>query len=161
MSLANYNAVGFYNDVFAAYYSGTDALKQGYALCWDVLASITATDVKARLGNQVVKPSTTTTSNLPALAGIVAPASAGITGPGYIDIIPHQKNRFFYGWMHAKAVKFVSFIGLADADYGLILMPALIDSGANNDLARSKQVAISADDADTGATAALGLGIFK
>ena len=150
MSLANYHAVGFYNDVLSVYYSGTDTLQEGYALCYDVAASLTATDPKARLGNQCIKPAT---ANLMAFAGLVGPSSAGKTGPCYIDVIPYNKNRFAYAYCKINATAFSTLLGPVDAQYAL---GAFSDSTVNLNF-----VGIAAETADTSTTAAKKAMLFK
>jgi hypothetical protein len=66
------------------YYTGTDTLKTGYALCYDHDA--TAGKAKENRGQAVEKPST---NNLIYFAGFVAPESNGLKGPGFCRVLPN------------------------------------------------------------------------
>lgn len=99
------------------YYSGTDALATGYALCYDVAASGSALD-KTALGNQVCKPAT---ANLMAFAGVVAPESNGFTGPGWVTLIVPNGSRgcVYDAYCHSNATAFSTALGPTDGQYYL------------------------------------------
>jgi hypothetical protein len=68
------------------YYTGSDTLREGYCLCYDidttsVDAATLASDAR---GFYVEKP---TAANVKYFAGVVAASSDGITGPAYIEIV--------------------------------------------------------------------------
>jgi hypothetical protein len=133
-------------EVRTVYYAGTDVLKTGYALAFDTAASLSATDPKTRLGNQVIKPAT---ANLFAFAGLVAPQSDGLTGPCNVDIFIPRKGSFAVAWTHANATAYSTALGLANGSYGLV---SFADATLNLGL-----VALAAETVDTSATAAVKL----
>jgi hypothetical protein len=147
--LPNYNGGGFTNDVITVYYAGVDTLKEGYSLCFDVAASASGTD-QTKLGNQVVKPAT---ANLMAYAGSVAPGQGGRTGPCWVDVIPHQKNRFVLTFCKINATAFSTSLGPINAQYEL---GAFADATLNVGF-----VGLAAETADTSVTSALKLVLFK
>ncbi len=68
------------------YYTGSDTLREGYCLCYDidttsVDAATLASDAR---GFYVEKP---TAANVKYFAGVVAASADGITGPAYIEIV--------------------------------------------------------------------------
>ncbi|NLX97602.1 MAG: hypothetical protein GXY83_15650 [Rhodopirellula sp.] len=65
------------------YYTGSDTLKTGYALCYDRDTG-TASESDINRAINVEKPAT---ANLNYFAGVVDAGSAGKTGPCYIDIV--------------------------------------------------------------------------
>lgn len=138
------NNVSDHLETRTVYYSGSDQLKEGYALCYDTAASLTATDPKTRLGNQVVKPAT---AHLLAFCGFLAPQSHNKTGPCMVDVFVPRKGALVKAWTHANMTKFTSSLKLADADYGLVA-----DADATLNL---QTVAVPAETVDTSATAAL------
>lgn len=154
MSLANYNAVGFYNDTLTVYCadaaSTTAIAAEGQALCWDVAATLSATDPKTRLGNQVKQPAT---ARLMAFAGLVTASCAGRAYPCFVDIVPHQKNRFARASLKQNSTAFSSLLGPVDAQYDL---GTHADSGVNLNF-----VGIAAETADTSSTAAVKTILFK
>lgn len=82
-------AVQHYNtgeQLSRCYYTGSDTLRKGYALCLDFDSSNTGgtvSDYDERQIN-VEKPAM---KNLPYFYGVVAPTYDGHTGPGWIDVI--------------------------------------------------------------------------
>ncbi|MDI9587882.1 MAG: hypothetical protein QM234_02845, partial [Acidobacteriota bacterium] len=69
------------------FYSGTDTLYTGYALCYNRTVG-TATDAVTARAYTVIKP---TTATLPFFAGVVHEESSGKTGPGWFTIVePNQ-----------------------------------------------------------------------
>jgi len=74
------------------YYSGTDTLKTGYALCYDH-DNGTASAVDWDRFFIVEKPAT---ANLPYFAGVVHESSNGITGPAYIQIVEPGSMSYVY-----------------------------------------------------------------
>lgn len=138
-------------NVKTVYYAGTDKLPNGAALCYDVAASASAADVKTRLGNQVVKPAT---ANLMFFAGVLAPQSWGLTGPCYVDIIPHQKNGFVANaYTNLNQTGFSTTMGPVNASYAL---GAAADATFNVNF-----VGIAGSTVDTSGTAALAPIVFK
>ncbi|MCK9601273.1 MAG: hypothetical protein M0R06_19695 [Sphaerochaeta sp.] len=68
------------------YYTGSDTLREGYCLCYDldtttVDAATLASDAR---GFYVEKPAS---GNVGAFAGVVAASADGVTGPAYIEIV--------------------------------------------------------------------------
>ncbi len=142
MALPQYDGNGI-QVTKAVYYSGTDTLKEGYCLCYDVAATTTNADPKLRLGTKVIKPAT---ANLMAFAGVVTASSAGKTGPCWVDIIVPTKGEICNVWGHVNATAFTSYLKLADADYGVV-----VDSST----AVNVTVGLAAATLDTSSTAAL------
>jgi len=70
-------------DVKRVYFTGTDTLYEGYALCYD-WDSGTASAIDANRRTNVEKPAT---ANLGHFAGVVHPGCGGRTGPGWLDVI--------------------------------------------------------------------------
>lgn len=102
--------------VKTVWYAGADVLQKGYALAYDVAATVAATDPKTRLGNQVVKPAT---ANLFAFAGLVADGSAGKQGPCFVDIIEPEPGAFADAFMNINATAFTTALGLVNGSYAL------------------------------------------
>lgn len=108
------------------YFTGTDTLYEGYALCKDY-DSATAQDPAATTEavtawgsgrfQKVEKPAT---ANLPFFAGYVAPSSAGKTGPCWIDIIPHQPQKFINAHVYVSCVVGTTALALQAGQYYLV-----------------------------------------
>lgn len=98
------------------YYAGTDTLYTGYALAYDVSASLTDY-TKTGFGRQVVKPAT---ANLNCFAGVVAPSSNGFAGPGWVDVIVPDPGTIVTVYLNASAdtTAFTSRLQLIDGSYG-------------------------------------------
>lgn len=138
-------------DVKTVYYSGTDLLGDGYIFCYDVAATVANVDVKSRLFNAVVKPAT---ANLMAFAGVIAPQSIGLTGPCFIDIIPHQKNKgVVRALTNVNATAFSSALGPINNSYAF---GTFADSTLNVGFA-----ALAAETFDSSGTAAVKAIFFK
>lgn len=138
-------------DVKTVYYSGTDKLGEGYNFCYDVAATVANADVKSRLFNAVIKPAT---ANLMAYAGVIAPQSVGLTGPCFIDIIPHQKNKGVVKCLtNVNATAFSSALGPTNGSYALgTFADATLNVGF---------VALAAETFDSSGTAAAKAIFFK
>lgn len=130
------------NDTKIVYYAGTDTLSTGYALCYDVAASVGATDKKLELGTKVIKPAT---ENLMAFAGVVHPESSGCS-TGWVKIIVPKRGVFCDVYTKADATAFTTALAPDDASYALA---AHSDSTLNLPM-----VAVAAETADTSSTAA-------
>jgi len=142
MSLPQYNAATEV-EVRSVYFTGSDKLKEGYALCFDQDASLTDADPRLRLGVAVEKPAT---ANLNAFAGVVAPDSDGVTGPGFVSIIVPRKGQISKALVKADATAFTTLLKPVDASYAL---------GADGDGFGADTVAKAAQTADTSGTAAV------
>lgn len=99
------------------YFTGSDTLAVGYALCYDQDASPTNADLKLRLGVAVEKPAT---ANLNAFAGIVSESSDGVTGPAWVEIIVPTPNVIVNAYCHVNATAWTTAVAPADGDYGLV-----------------------------------------
>lgn len=124
------------------WYSGSDALEPGYALCYDVAATADASPVKTALGSAVVKPAT---ANLMAFAGVVAPGQSK-QGPCYVEIIVPQRGVFVDALCEADATAFTTALAPANGEYGLA---AHTDATLNLPM-----IGVAAETADTASTAA-------
>jgi hypothetical protein len=98
------------------WYIGTDTLQEGYALCYDQDATTDNADPKLRLGSAVEKPAT---ANLNAFAGLVAPQSAGKTGPCWVDVIVPTRNQIVTAYTKANATAWSTALAPANASYAL------------------------------------------
>lgn len=76
--------------VISVWYTGTDTLQTGYALCYDNTQG-TEDERDDKRGYYVEKPAT---ANLDDFAGVVHPSSAGVTGPGWVKIWEFQGGGF-------------------------------------------------------------------
>jgi hypothetical protein len=151
MGLPSYLNGGMADEIITVYYAGTDQLLEGYALCWDVSgATVSATDIKTRLMNQVVKPAT---ANLMAFAGLLAATSSGKTGPTFIDLVPQKRNRFARAYTKINGTAFSTLLGPVNAQYEL---GAFADATVNLAF-----VGICAETVDTSGTSALKYILFK
>lgn len=131
--------------VATKYYTGTDTLQSGYALCYDTAASATATDEKTRLGQAVLKPAT---AHLKAFAGIVHPSSAGKTGPCFVDIIVPRRGDIIQAWTNVNQTAFTTALSVTNAGgYALV---ADTDATFND-----QHIGLAAVTVDTSGTAAL------
>lgn len=137
-------------NVKRVYFSGTDTLQEGYALCYDQDASPTATNPFERLGFIVEKPAT---ANLAAFAGLVSAGDAGKTGPCYLDIIVPTPGEVVTAYTKANATAWTTALAPANAVYSLA---AHSDSGLN-----LPWVMLAAETADTSTTAANKKAAFK
>ena len=97
------------------WYAGTDTLVAGDAVCYDVAATVDATDRKKALGSQVIKPAT---ANLLAFAGVVAEAP-GKVGPCQVTIYTPKRGAFAKALVVTGTTAFVSVLTAADASYAL------------------------------------------
>lgn len=97
------------------YYTGTDQLAKGYALCYDQDASPTDAADEKRLGRAVEKPAT---ANLNAFAGIVAAAPPG-PGPCFVDIYPPEPGEFIEAFTDADMTAFTTVLGPQNGSYAL------------------------------------------
>ena len=121
------------------WYSGTDVLYKGYALCYDVAAS--AGTEKTSLGRQVVQPAT---ANLMAFAGIVQDGE--VQGPAFVTIAVPRRGEFLDVYTKANATAFATALAPADGSYALA---AHSDATLNLPM-----VAVAAETANTSVTAA-------
>jgi hypothetical protein len=129
------------------YYAGTSTLKQGNAVVYDTddtNAPVTTTtlDRKNLRGRRVVNPATAT---LGGFAGLVAPQSAGIVGPAYIDIIVPRKGDMCFGFTNVNCTKNSSLLGITNAGAGTLV--TIADATVNLDL-----VAIAMETVDRSST---------
>jgi hypothetical protein len=144
MALPTYNA-NREGATIAVYYSGTDTLSAGYALCYDQAASATATDPKARLGAQVVKPAT---ANLSFFAGVVAESSAGRVGPCFVDIVVPMSGQIVAAYCNSNSTIATTLLAVQNGQYSLAAQATL--SAAT----LPTLVGVAAETADTSGTAA-------
>jgi hypothetical protein len=153
MSGRSYNAV-LPNRIRRVYYSGTDTLQEGYALCYKHDATDpNTTNPEQSMGFNVVKPAT---ANLALFAGVVAPSSAGITGPAFIDIIEPSRGELVRASLKVNATALVTIVGPANNSYSLAAVPSDATSATTIDASQLKQVGVPTVTADTSTTAAIG-----
>lgn len=103
----------------AAYYEGTDTLKEGMPLCFnhDTTAGATSTSVDWNRGWRVEKPAT---ANLMAFAGLVAKGHGGKTGPCAIELeIPTAFNRCVLAYTDQACTAGTTKLALAGSTYAL------------------------------------------
>lgn len=137
-------------DVRKVWYLGSDTVQEGYVLCFDPDASLTDADPKLRLGVAVEKPAA---ANVNAFAGLVAPSSAGIKGPAFVDLVVPRKNGMARASVKANATAFTTLLGPAAGSYALA---EVVPAGGNLPLE-----AVAAETADTSVTAAVKAIQFK
>lgn len=130
-------------DQIWVYYSGTDALKEGYLLCFKNDATVDGTTNTDRWGTTAVKPAT---ANLMFPAGIVVNA---ITGPGWVRVHRLRRGDNVKAQVKANATSGSTLLGGVNNQYEL---GSIAQSGA--DLA---VIALAIVTADTSSTAALKL----
>jgi len=128
------------------YYNGTDTLLPGYALCYDIAATVGATDPKLARGTLVTKP---VTANLMLFAGIVA---AKVTGPAWVRVKTPKRGEFISVFCKANATVGVTALAPANDSYSLA---AHSDATLNLPM-----VALAGETADTSGTAANKLTMF-
>lgn len=99
------------------WYSGTDQLKEGYALCYDQNYG-TATVADEKRGYVVEKPAT---ANLKYFAGLVSAADDGKTGPCEITINePDSVGRLVNAYTSVNCTINVSLLAITNASYILV-----------------------------------------
>lgn len=104
-------------DTKVVYYGGTATLREGDAMAYDTddtNAPITSTtlDRKNLRGRRVVDPATAV---LGGYAGAVAPSSAGVVGPAFIEIIEPRKGDFAFLWTNVNCTKNSTVLGITNA----------------------------------------------
>ncbi|MEM9082595.1 MAG: hypothetical protein AAGB34_03285, partial [Planctomycetota bacterium] len=98
------------------YYSGSDQLEVGYALCYaDATPGPAAGAEQTGLGIQVTKP---LTAILNLFAGTVATPNKN-AGPGWIEIYEAKPGVFIDAFTSANATKHVTVLGPANDSYAL------------------------------------------
>lgn len=134
------------------YYSGSDTLYTGYALCYDdaTADSDFAGAPKTTLGIEVVQPATAV---LNLFAGVVHPDSDGVEGPAWVRIITPTPGEPCVMYTKANATKFATALAPANGSYALA---AHSDSGLN-----LPYVALAGETADTSTTEANKVCFFK
>jgi hypothetical protein len=137
-------------DVRKVWFIGTDTLQEGYVLCFDPDAALADADPRLRLGVAVEKPAA---GNVNAFAGIVSPSSAGVTGPGFVDIIVPRKNGMTRALVKADVTAFTTLLGPVAGSYAL----GAVEAGSGN----LPVEAVAAQTADTSEAAAVQAIQFK
>lgn len=125
------------------WYSGSDVLRTGYALCFDAAASPTANDPKQRLGIAAVKPAA---GNLGLFAGVVAEGSDGKQGPCFVDVIVPRSGDVVSALTQENMTAGTTVLGPVAASYALA-------SKANFSVVDA--VAVAAETVDTTGAAAV------
>lgn len=97
------------------YFEGTDTVHSGYAFCYNVDATPTATD-PIPSAYRVEKPSAT---NLDHFAGVLDPAYAGRTGPCYLRVLEPDKIQKVYVHTDQNCTLDVTTLYLAPGTYAL------------------------------------------
>lgn len=138
------------------YYAGSDALEPGYALCYDVAASKSATDNKDKLGIKVLQPAT---ANLMAFAGFCVNSSSGA---GWIQVYVPTPGVMLEAFCNVNATAFTTMLGLQNAAYSLVAIsdPSSYSDGDIDTLLRN-MVCLAAETANTSSTAANKYVMFK
>jgi|SRR6056297_538526 len=126
------------------YYTGSDTLLKGYAVCYDQDATI-GTDKTSR-GNAVEKPAT---ANLNAFAGIV---QQKVTGPAFVEIAVPRRGDHLQVFCDADATAYTTALAPQNDSYALA---AHTDATLNLPM-----VALAAETADTDTTNANALAQF-
>jgi hypothetical protein len=99
------------------YYTGSDTLKEGYCLCYDldnvtVDAATVASDTR---GFYVEKPAS---GNVGAFAGVVAAQSDGVTGPAFIDIVDISDRQMVANvWTEENCTIGTTYLSVKAASY--------------------------------------------
>lgn len=121
------------------YYSGTDQLEVGYALCFKHDASLTVT-TEAAFGRNVTKPAT---ANLNLFAGIVA-VKPGNVGPCFVECFVPTYGTRVTALTDANMTLHSTILGPQDGSYALA---AKSDSTFN-----TAAIAIALETVDTDTT---------
>jgi len=137
--LAQYNGSDKADTKFV-YYNGTDELFPGYAVCYDIAATVGATDAKLARGVLVTKP---VTANLMLFAGIVQDNK---TGPCWIRVKTPKRGEMIQAFCKANATVGTTALAPANDSYALA---AHSDATLNLNM-----VALAGETADTSGTAA-------
>ena len=129
------------------YYTGSDTLKEGYCLCYDIDTTTVdaATLTSDARGFYVEKPSAT---NVRFFAGVVAAQSDGVTGPACIDIIDiSDRNMSANVWTEENCTIGTTVLSVKPASYAAgssLEGPAIgiatqtIDRSSTNGVAQAK-----------------------